>query len=146
MKYECCLKKDGYEVDTHIFSTTDPGDGTSCGCGVLTRPLSKAPESGVGLKYDKEKIRMELLSPTWLEGVAKVLTYGSRKYSAENWRQGIELQRLIAGMMRHLNAFRKGEDNDPETGLSHLLHLSCGAMFASEIHRTKPELDDRVKE
>lgn len=99
-----------------------------------------------GTKFDQEKVMLQLISPTWIEGVGKVLTYGASKYHAENWRKGIHLQILIGGMMRHLNSFRRGEDVDPETGLSHLYHLSCMAMFASETHRTKPELDDRVKE
>lgn len=102
--------------------------------------------SGEGLKYDKEKIQVELLSPTWLEGVGMVLTFGAKKYAAHNWRKGIQLSRLLGACLRHVFAFMRGEDKDPESGLSHLYHASCCLMFASEIHRTKPELDDRVKE
>jgi len=65
---------------------------------------------------------------------------------AHNWRKGIEITRLIGAALRHLFAFLRGEDNDPESGLSHIAHCSCCLMFISEIHRTKPELDDRVKE
>lgn len=99
-----------------------------------------------GLKHDKEKIQVELLSPTWLEGVGMVLTFGAKKYAAHNWRKGIQLSRLLGACLRHVLAFLRGEDKDPESGLSHLYHASCCLMFASEIHRTKPELDDRVKE
>lgn len=127
-------------------------DEAKCKCGYMTAKQARNADAAFkeervgGMKFDAAKNQLELISPTWLEGVGAVLTKGATKYHAENWRQGIELKRLAGGMLRHLNAWRKGEDNDPETGLSHLYHLSCGAMFASELLRTKPEFDDRVKE
>jgi hypothetical protein len=108
--------------------------------------MSDAAATEGGMKFDKEKVQVELLSPTWLEGTAKVLTFGARKYSPNNWRKGIALTRLVGACLRHVFAFLRGEDNDPESGLGHLYHASCCLQFASEIHRTKPELDDRVKE
>jgi hypothetical protein len=38
--------------------------------------------------------------------------------------------------MRHLNAYQKGELKDPETGLSHLAHASCGLMMLLEFEQT----------
>ena len=36
--------------------------------------------------------------------------------------------------MRHLNAWRAGQDNDPESGLSHIDHvLANAAMLAAHI-------------
>jgi hypothetical protein len=105
-----------------------------------------APIETGAQKFDKEKIQVELVSPTWVLGVAAVLTFGAKKYSAENWRNGIALKRLIGAAERHLLDFKRKIDLDEESGLNHLYHASCCLMFASEIHRTKPELDDRVKE
>lgn len=96
-----------------------------------------------GLKYDQEKPDMDLLSPFALEKVAKVMTFGKKKYGANNWRQGIEYSRLLAAVSRHLNAYRKGESLDIETGLSHLAHASCGLMMLLEFEETRPDLDDR---
>lgn len=96
-----------------------------------------------GTKHDAEKIRLDLLSTQWLSGVGKVLTFGAKKYAAHNWRQGIEMSRLMGAALRHITAYNGGEDNDPETGLSHLWHASCCLMFASELRETHPELDDR---
>lgn len=99
-----------------------------------------------GTKNDSEKIRLELLSSSWLMGVGRVLTFGSKKYAAHNWRKGIALSRLLGACLRHVLAFLGGEDLDPETGLSHLYHASCGLMFASELYETMPkEVDDRYK-
>lgn len=61
----------------------------------------------------------------------------------DNWRLGLKQRRLIDAALRHLLAYNDGEDLDPETGLSHLLHLSCCAMFAFELRITHPHLDDR---
>ena len=104
------------------------------------------PELSVGYKADKEKSRTDLLSSKWLLGVGEVLRFGATKYHDNNWRKGIATSRLMAAAQRHLLAYNDGEDLDPETGLSHLLHLSCCVMFAYELSLTKPELDDRYKE
>lgn len=98
-----------------------------------------------GLKYDSEKNRLDLLSPRWIDGVGAVLTFGAKKYAAHNWRKGLERSRLLGAALRHIFAYLKGEDYDPETGLLHLHHASCCLMFASELHYTKPETDDRYK-
>ena len=99
-----------------------------------------------GIKHDKDKVRLDLLSPLWLNGVGQVLTFGAKKYAAHNWRKGLERSRLIGASLRHILAYLGGEDRDPETGLLHLFHASCCLMFASELHFTKPNTDDRYKE
>lgn len=101
--------------------------------------------SDQGVKHDAEKIQLDLLSARWILGVGQVLTFGARKYAAHNWRKGIKISRLLGAALRHIFAFLGGEDKDSETGLSHLYHASCCLMFASELHETHPELDDRFK-
>jgi len=98
-----------------------------------------------GIKYDQEKIRLELLSGSWINGVGQVLTFGAKKYAAHNWRAGLARSRLLGAALRHIFAYLGGEDCDPETQLLHLYHASCCLMFASELHYTKPETDDRYK-
>ena len=98
-----------------------------------------------GTKFDKGKAQLDLLSTIWLMGVGQVLTFGAKKYESHNWRKGISRSRLMAACLRHLLAYNNGEDYDPETGLLHLYHASCCLMFASELHETMPETDDRYK-
>lgn len=98
-----------------------------------------------GLKYDNEKPPMALLDPSFLEGVSSVLAFGAKKYAAHNWRNGIEYSRLISAAMRHLNAINKGEDIDPESGLSHAYHVGCCIMFLSWMMKYRTDLDDRYK-
>ena len=94
------------------------------------------------VKFDDGKLPMDLLDPEWMEGVARVLQFGAQKYAAHNWRKGVEWSRLYAAIQRHLNAFAKGWEYDDETGLSHLLHASCGLMFLYEMQRYRRDLND----
>jgi hypothetical protein len=105
-----------------------------------------ATNKSIGLKYDHEKPRMDLLDADFLEGVADVLTFGANKYDAHNWRGGIAYSRLLAASYRHLGAINRGEDIDQESGLPHVYHLSCCSMFLSWMMKYKPELDDRWKQ
>jgi hypothetical protein len=117
------------------------------GAPIVPKPpaqYTKNMEEG-GIKHDTEKPRMDLLSSMWLLGTAQVLTFGAKKYAAHNWRKGIEGSRLFAALQRHLMAWNDGEDMDPETGLSHLLHASCCLMFLYETMLTRPNLDDRYR-
>jgi len=63
------------------------------------------------------------------EALAKVLTFGARKYKPNNWKECSDTGRYLAAAHRHLNAKITGEDNDPETGLPHLDHMLCNLMF-----------------
>lgn len=98
-----------------------------------------------GLKYDAEKPKMELISSIAVTELAKVLTFGAKKYEAHNWRKGIAFSRLLGAAFRHLTAYNGGEDKDPETGLSHLAHAFCCIMFLLEMEQKRPDLDDRFK-
>lgn len=98
-----------------------------------------------GTKYDQEKPRLDLLDPDAVEGLAKVLTFGAKKYDAHNWRNGIVYSRLMAALHRHLLAIQRGEDFDAESGLPHIDHLGCCWMFLSSLMKTRPDLDDRWK-
>lgn len=99
-----------------------------------------------GIKNDQDKPDMSLLSNIALIEIAKVMTFGKRKYSANNWRGGFLWTRPLAAAARHLFAYIGGENKDPETGISHLAHACCCLFFVLEFEVTKPELDDRYKE
>ena len=89
----------------------------------------KINDTDKGLKYDGEKVRMDLLEPSVLVEEAKVLTYGALKYEAWNWAQGINEDRLYGAALRHLAAAASGETFDPESGLYHLAHARCMLAF-----------------
>lgn len=87
-----------------------------------------------GRKNDYGKLRYDLVPPVALEEITKVLTFGAEKYAPENWRRVEDWKpRYTAALMRHIEAYRKGEDLDPETGVSHLAHAGCCLMFLLEL-------------
>ena len=96
------------------------------------------------VKDDNAKTRYDLLPPELLEETAKVLTFGAQKYSAHNWAQGASWSRYFSAMMRHMWAWWRGEDNDPETGFSHLAHAACCLSFLIAYQRRGLGEDDRV--
>lgn len=85
-----------------------------------------------GIKHDSNKTRLELLPFAALEAVGDVLAQGAKKYDDHNWRKGFTYSRLIGASLRHIFAFAKGEDKDPESGLSHLAHAACCILFLLE--------------
>ena len=100
---------------------------------------------GSALKFDDDKLPVNLLSSEALLQTAAVLKFGANKYHAHNWRDGFVWSRPLAAAMRHIMAYNDGEDKDPESGLSHLAHAACCIMFLLEFEKTHPELDDRYK-
>jgi hypothetical protein len=82
-------------------------------------------------KDDAGKPRVSLVEPEFILGVAEILTFGAKKYGKNNWQEATEddQERYKDAMMRHMLAYISGECLDPESGLPHLYHVSCNAMF-----------------
>ena len=90
----------------------------------------------LGLKYDDGKARFDLIEPEFEEDIANILTMGANKYAPNSW-QHVEdgKNRYYAALRRHLNAWRKGEKIDRESGMSHLAHAACNVMFLMHFER-----------
>ena len=90
----------------------------------------------LGIKYDDDKARFDLIEPEFEEDIANILTMGANKYAPNSW-QHIEdgKNRYYAALRRHLNAWREGEKTDQESGISHLAHVACNIMFLMHFER-----------
>tara|TARA_B110000211_G_C13702968_1_gene388321 strand:+ start:296 stop:598 length:303 start_codon:yes stop_codon:yes gene_type:complete len=84
-------------------------------------------------KFDGAKTRYELVPPKAIKAVAEVLTFGANKYGANNWMDVDDPERYVGALMRHLEAYRSGEINDPESGFSHLHHAATNVAFLIEL-------------
>jgi hypothetical protein len=84
---------------------------------------------GPGKKNDEDKQRTDLLPVGALLEVAKVLTHGASKYSANNWQNVRPVSRYWGALLRHGFARVRGEIVDPETGIKHTAHMACNALF-----------------
>jgi hypothetical protein len=83
------------------------------------------------MKFDDGKRDWSLLPYDSIEEIAKVLEFGKIKYAAWNWTEGggFKYTRVFNATMRHLLAFMRGEDRDPDSGLSHIAHVGCNVLF-----------------
>jgi hypothetical protein len=96
-----------------------------------------------GLRYNEGKVKWSLVDYTALEDMVRVLEYGATKYSKDNWKNGLAVTEVMESLLRHCYAFLNKEDNDKESGLSHIGHIQANAMFLSYLLKNKPECDDR---
>ena len=86
-----------------------------------------------GRKFDGGKLEYGLLPPLALEETVKVLTFGAQKYERDNWKKVPDSKRrYFDAMERHIWAYKRGEQMDPESGIHHLAHAMCCLMFLYE--------------
>ena len=97
-----------------------------------------------GRKFDADKPRYDLIPPELDEAVAKILAFGAKKYGDRNWENGFNWGRASAALQRHMNAWSRGEDKDPETGMSHLWHAACNITFLIAFEARNVGIDDRA--
>lgn len=99
-----------------------------------------------GTKYDDEKLQYTLIPPHALQEIARNLTVGLRKYKERNNWQKVPnaTQRYMDALYRHLEAIRRGEIYDSESGAENMPHMAAvavNAMFLLEFM-----LDPNLKE
>jgi len=96
-------------------------------------------------RFSEGKIRHDLVAPWALNEIARVYTYGTIKYSDDNWWKGLRWKRDVFGcILRHIWKWFRGERNDDESGLHHLAHAAWNCMTLMEYERNGIGIDDRV--
>ena len=98
---------------------------------------------GSGARYNTGKADLSLIPLVTLEEEAKVWEYGKAKYAAWNWAKGMSWSVPYACALRHLSAWQRGEEIDPESGQSHLAHVMCNIRMLMLYSKTYKEGDDR---
>lgn len=87
----------------------------------MTKELAERKNSG--------KPQLSYIALDCMEDAARVMEFGAKKYARNNWRKGMQLTKILDSLLRHLAALAKGEMIDPESGLPHVGHIQCNAMF-----------------
>lgn len=105
---------------------------------------ANAPEPQLGVKARK-LARFDLLPFDVLWEVAEVLGWGAtnRGNTERNWEQGLVAGDCIAGIFRHVSQWASGEQEDEDTGKSHLAHAICLLMFLRGLEMRGRLVDDR---
>lgn len=96
-----------------------------------------------GQRHNEGKLRWSLVPQSALEPMVRVLEFGAEKYDDHNWKKGLPIVEICESLKRHLDAFMEGEDLDPESGLPHIGHIQCNAMFLAWMKKNRPEMDRR---
>jgi hypothetical protein len=94
------------------------------------------------LRYNQGKVQWSLVDYKSIEPMVRVLEYGCFKYSKDNWKKGMPASQIIESMLRHTFKLLEGELVDPESGIEHVGHIQCNAMFLAYVLREKPEYND----
>lgn len=96
------------------------------------------------MKFDSDKLRFDLVPPEWPKGDAEILTFGSKKYKPNNWRDVDDIGRYIGALERHLLWFKLALESgqaellfDEETGQHHMKHLRANAGFLLTLTETE---------
>jgi Domain of unknown function (DUF5664) len=80
-------------------------------------------------RRNEGKSKWSLVNFKALEPMVRVLEFGCQKYSRDNWKKGLDKTEILESMQRHLAALIDGELIDGESGVSHMGHIQCNAMF-----------------
>lgn len=107
------------------------------------RPKDEVPTRG--LRYNKGKRRYDLLPPDAMAMLADLLTKGAEKYAERNWELGMPYSDALGSLERHLQDWKASINNDDESGMNHMVHVMCNAMFLLTWQMRGVGQDDRVK-
>lgn len=82
-------------------------------------------------KRDPCGVRYDLITPSFVEGMAKILDGGAKRYGEKNWLS----DRLdgekgpVNHALKHINDYRLGKPNEKESSKTHLLHAAVNLMM-----------------
>ena len=94
-------------------------------------------------RFNEGKLKWALVDFDSLEEMVKVLEFGAKKYGSDNWKKGLNTTEIVESLLRHITAYLNCEDTDKESGMLHVGHIMCNAMFLSYMNKYKPEFDSR---
>lgn len=91
--------------------------------------------SGAVRDVQEGKPRYDLIPPVPLKRLADLYARGAEKYDDHNWAKGMNTSRILASLLRHIEAYRLGDKTED--------HLAAAAWNAFAImHFEGTEWDD----
>jgi hypothetical protein len=94
--------------------------------------ISDLYENKIIGRFNQGKPQWTLMDAKSIEPMIQVLMYGAKKYDRDNWKKACPKRLdLMDSLQRHAMKIIDGESVDPESGLPHIGHLMCNAMFYS---------------
>lgn len=109
----------------------------------------KSNKKGSGARFNDGKTPYRFVPLFVLEGAARVFEDATKRkenpYPMWNWAKGMPWSVPYECMLRHLDAWYRGEDLDPQSGKPHLAHVMCNLIMLTVYAATYREGDDRPK-
>lgn len=102
-------------------------------------------EDELAAKRAENKPRLDLVPYRIIEAIARQMEYGAVKHGLHDWRKGLPWTERYASILRHMFAWGRGENIDPESKRPHLEAAATQLAMLMEYVATCPELDDRWK-
>lgn len=101
----------------------------------LSREETIITDATTGGKKASKLARFGLIPWEFLWALAEHYGRGARKYDDNNWLKGYDWSLSYDALERHLQLWRSGERDDPETGSHHLICVAwhACAMFIFQV-------------
>lgn len=114
----------------------------------FTVPPERLPDSNPKSQYGVKKPPLLSCVPaTALLVEGQVMALGAKKYGPFNWRDNsVASEVYIDAALRHIMAWNSGQDNDPESGVSHLGHVRACMGILIDAMETGNLIDNRPKD
>tara|TARA_R110000824_G_scaffold3751_2_gene17899 strand:+ start:9042 stop:9521 length:480 start_codon:yes stop_codon:yes gene_type:complete len=113
----------------------------------ITVKSNTAERSDKAMRSNSGKVPMShvLDFPRAMALLAEVAEGGAEKYNRGNFQKGQDASVTIDCLLRHLFKWWAGEDDDSESGKSHLGHVMWNAtVLAEDMQRGIKQQDDRT--
>ena len=108
--------------------------------------MTDLPDNNPKTKYAIAKPALGLIPLRALQAAAGAHALGAAKYGPWNWREhSVAASVYVNAILRHLKAWQEEEDDDPESGVSHLGHVMacCGILLDAQAQGKL--VDDRPR-
>ena len=89
----------------------------------------KDPTKAARFNAGKPPLSYMLEADVAMEGMCQVFEFGAKKYARNNWKKGLDVNEIMDSMLRHLISYKNGEVLDADSGLPHVDHVTCNAVF-----------------
>lgn len=97
-----------------------------------------------GTRNNEGKPKWSLVHYNSLVPMIRVLEWGAKEYGVGNWQKGLDKKEILESMQRHLASLMDGEELDEQTGLSHMAHIQCNAMFYNYMKQQDREKSEML--
>lgn len=100
-------------------------------------PSNRPQDACKASRANAGKPELSLVPLGLLTGCARVMAFGAKKYSRNNYRKGFTDSSLMDCLLRHAAKYANGEELDDESGLCHLDHVAANIGFLLEQRRVR---------